>query len=294
VVSDGLAVEALSFGYGSRAVGEAVSFALAPGEVLCLLGPNGGGKSTLLKTVLGLLPALGGVVKIGGEDTAAWPPQRRARAFGYVPQSGAGQFSFTVAEIVLMGRTAHHSAFAAPSAADRAIADAALATLGIAALAERDWLRISGGERQLALIARALAQQPLLLVLDEPTANLDFGNQVRVLAELRRLAGQGLAVIFATTIPSKPLPARTALRCCMTGICCGSVRRPKSSRQRPCASSMASRSMLFLWVIAASKSACRMIGARPRAALRMRVTMITKMHAISSTQSRRCERSFNE
>jgi iron complex transport system ATP-binding protein len=104
---------------------------------------------------------------------------------------------------VLMGRAAHHSAFAAPSAADREIADAALATLGIAALGERDWLKISGGERQLALIARALAQQPQLLVLDEPTANLDFGNQVRVLAELRQLAGQGLAVIFATHHPEQ-------------------------------------------------------------------------------------------
>jgi iron complex transport system ATP-binding protein len=203
VVSTGLAVEALAFGYGSRAVGQAVSFALAPGEVLCLLGPNGGGKSTLLRTVLGLLPALAGAVKLDGEDTVRWSPQRRARAFGYVPQTGAGQFSFTVAEMVLMGRAAHHSAFAAPSAADRAIADAALATLGITALAERDWLKISGGERQSALIARALAQQPQLLVLDEPTANLDFGNQVRVLAELRRLAGQGLAVIFATHHPEQ-------------------------------------------------------------------------------------------
>ena len=203
MVSAGLTVEALAFGYGDRAVGEAVSFTLAPGEVLCLLGPNGGGKSTLLKTVLGLLPRLSGAIKINGEDTAEWPAQQRALAFGYVPQSGAGQFSFSVAEMVLMGRAAHHAAFAAPSAEDRAIAAAALGTLGIAALAERDWLKISGGERQLALIARALAQQPLLLVLDEPTANLDFGNQVRVLAELRRLAGRGLAVIFATHHPEQ-------------------------------------------------------------------------------------------
>lgn len=203
MVNAGLTVEALAFGYGGRTIGQGVSFALARGEVLCLLGPNGGGKSTLLKTLLGLLPALGGAVKIDGEDTIAWAPRRRARAFGYVPQSGAGQFAFTVAEMVLMGRTAHRSIFAAPSEADRAIAAAALQSLGIAALAERDWLRISGGERQLALIARALAQQPLLLVLDEPTANLDFGNQVRVLAELRRLAGQGLAVIFATHHPEQ-------------------------------------------------------------------------------------------
>jgi iron complex transport system ATP-binding protein len=203
LVSIGLAVEGLSFGYAGRRVGEGVSFTLAPGEVLCLLGPNGGGKSTLLKTVLGLVPALGGAVTIDGEDTVSWPAQRRARAFAYVPQSGAGQFAFSVAEMVLMGRSAHHSAFAAPGAADRAIAQAALETLGIAALASRDWLKISGGERQLALIARALAQEARVLILDEPTANLDFGNQVRVLAELGKLAGQGLAVIFATHHPEQ-------------------------------------------------------------------------------------------
>ena len=202
-MSAGLAVEDLSFGYAGRRVGSAVSFQLAPGEVLCLLGPNGGGKSTLLKTVLGLIPALSGRVTIDGEDTAAWQPQRRALAFGYVPQTGAGQFAFTVAEMVLMGRSAYLPAFAAPSANDRTIAVSALEALGIAALGSRDWLKISGGERQLALIARALAQQARVLILDEPTANLDFGNQVRVLAELKKLAAQGLAVVFATHHPEQ-------------------------------------------------------------------------------------------
>jgi iron complex transport system ATP-binding protein len=203
VVKPGLAVEALSFGYGARVVGAAVSFSVAPGEVLCLLGPNGGGKSTLLKTGFGLQRPLQGRVKIDGDDTTDWAPARRALAFGYVPQSGAGQFSFSVAEMVLMGRTAHRSAFAAPSVNDHSIAEAALASLGITALADRDWLRISGGERQLALIARALAQQPRLMVLDEPTANLDFGNQVRVLDELKKLAAQGLGIIFATHHPEQ-------------------------------------------------------------------------------------------
>ncbi|HLI19607.1 MAG TPA: ABC transporter ATP-binding protein [Stellaceae bacterium] len=198
MVSAAIEVEALAFGYPGRDVGAGVSFALAPGEVMCLLGPNGGGKSTLLKTVLGLLPPKAGTIRIGGEDTSDWSPRRRALSLGYVPQSGAAQFAFTVAEMVLMGRAAHRGAFEAPSAKDREIAAAALAALNIGALAERDWLKISGGERQLALIARALAQQPRVLVLDEPTANLDFGNQVRVLAEVRRLAAQGLAVIFAT------------------------------------------------------------------------------------------------
>lgn len=198
-----LAVEGLSCGYAGRAVARDVSFALAPGEVLCLLGANGGGKTTLFKTILGLVPALAGSVAVDGEDVAGWDARRRARSFGYVPQSGAGQFPFTLREMVLMGRTAHRSAFAAPGPADRAAADAALEALGIAGLAGRDWLKVSGGERQLALIARALAQEPRILILDEPTASLDFGNQLRVLGHVRRLARAGLAVLFSTHHPEQ-------------------------------------------------------------------------------------------
>ncbi len=198
-----LAVADLAFGYGGRTVGAGVSFALEAGEVLCLLGPNGGGKTTLFKTILGLIPALGGTVSVDGEDVAAWSARRRARFFGYVPQAGGGQFPFTVREIVLMGRSAHRGAFAAPTPDDRDAAEAALETLGLAHLAGRDWLRISGGERQLALVARALAQAPRVLVLDEPTANLDFGNQVLVLDQVRRLAASGLAVMFSTHHPEQ-------------------------------------------------------------------------------------------
>jgi len=198
-----LAVADLAFGYPGRAVGERVSFALEAGEVLCLLGPNGGGKTTLFKTILGLIPALGGSVAVDGENVAPWSARRRARVFGYVPQSGGGQFPFTVREIVLMGRNAHHGAFAAPTAGERDAAEAALETLGLAHLAGRDWLRLSGGERQLALVARALAQAPRVLVLDEPTANLDFGNQVLVLDRVRALAASGLAVMFSTHHPEQ-------------------------------------------------------------------------------------------
>jgi iron complex transport system ATP-binding protein len=198
-----LALHDLAFGYRERAVGSGVSVRVAAGEILCLLGPNGGGKTTLFKTILGLVPALGGAVSVDGEDTARWPARRRALAFGYVPQSGAGQFPFTVREMVLMGRTAHRGPFAAPAPNDHDAVAAALAALGIGALGERDWLRISGGERQLALIARALAQEPRVLVLDEPTASLDFGNQVRVLHEIRGLAVRGLAIIFSTHHPEQ-------------------------------------------------------------------------------------------
>ena len=102
-----LEVSALAYGYDGRAVGRDVSFAVESGEVLCLLGPNGGGKTTLFKTVLGLLPALGGTVAVDGESVAGWSRARVARALGYVPQAQLGLFPFTVREIVLMGRTAH-------------------------------------------------------------------------------------------------------------------------------------------------------------------------------------------
>src|SRR5262249_8060499 len=118
MILHGLALEALGFGYRGRAVGRDVSFTVAPGEIMCLLGANGGGKTTLFKTIPGLRPPLAGRATLDGEDVAHWDARRRARAFGYVPQAGAGQFPFTVHEMVLMGRTAHRSVLAAPGEAD--------------------------------------------------------------------------------------------------------------------------------------------------------------------------------
>ena len=199
-----LAVEDLSYGYPGRVVGRHISFNVGAGEVLCVLGRNGEGKSTLFKTILGLLPPHAGAVHVDGEPAAGWNPRRRALTFGYVPQSGGGAFPFAVFELVLMGRTAHRGPFAAPSAADREMADEAIATMGIEHLAQREWLRVSGGERQLALIARALAQEPRILVLDEPTASLDFGNQLRVLDAVRSLAEtHGLTVLLSTHHPEQ-------------------------------------------------------------------------------------------
>jgi iron complex transport system ATP-binding protein len=159
---------------------------------------------TLFKTILGLLPLRAGVVRVDGEPISGWSPRRRALTFGYVPQNSGGTFPFTVAEVVLMGRTAYRGAFAAPSTADYRAADEAIAVLGIEHLAEREWLRVSGGERQLAVFARALAQEPRILVLDEPTASLDFGNQVRVLDAVRGLAEtHGLSVLLSTHHPEQ-------------------------------------------------------------------------------------------
>ncbi len=200
-----LAVEDLAFGYGRRIVGSGVSFTLDRGEVLCLLGPNGCGKTTLLKTLLGLLPAQAGRVRVEGSDLAGMRRRDAARLVAYVPQAHAAFFPFTVREVAVMGRASRLNAFATPGPADEAAAERALDTLGIGHLAEADYSRISGGERQLVLIARALAGEPRLLVMDEPTASLDFGNQARVLSQVRRLSGSGITVVFSTHDPSHAL-----------------------------------------------------------------------------------------
>jgi iron complex transport system ATP-binding protein len=196
-----LAAKALGFGYGAKAVGRDVDLAVGAGEVVCLLGPNGSGKTTLFKTMLGLLPAQAGEVSLDGRPMAQLSRPQIARRVAYVPQAHAAHFPFRVSDMVVMGRTAHLGPFAAPTREDRRKALDALAALGIAALAENEYTRISGGQRQLALIARALAQDAPAIVMDEPTASLDFGNQVVVLAEVKRLAARGLAVLLSTHDP---------------------------------------------------------------------------------------------
>ncbi len=196
-----LEARSLGFGYGVKAIGRDVDLDAHPGEVLCLLGPNGSGKTTLFKTMLGLLPAQAGEVRIDGMALAQLTRPEIARRVAYVPQAHAAHFPFSVADMVVMGRTAHLGLFAAPTREDRRSALAALATLGIAGLAETEYTRISGGQRPLALIARALAQEAPAIVMDEPTASLDFGNQVAVLAEVKRLASRGLTIVLSTHDP---------------------------------------------------------------------------------------------
>jgi iron complex transport system ATP-binding protein len=191
----------LGFGYPEHPVGRDVTLAVEPGEVLCLLGRNGCGKTTLFKTLLGLLRAQGGRVSLGGDALTALPRQEIARRIAYVPQAQAGVFPYSALDTVLMGRTAHRGLFAGPTREDREIAASALADLGIADLADRDVTRLSGGQRQLVLVARAIAQASPLIVMDEPTASLDFGNQVVVLTEIRRLAERGTGIVLSTHDP---------------------------------------------------------------------------------------------
>lgn len=195
----------LDVGYGATAVASNISLAISASEVLCLLGPNGCGKTTLFKTLLGLLPPLRGTLTLDGVNIAALSRSDFAQRVGYVPQAHAPTFSFRVIDVVLMGRASRIDLIRTPSKADLNAATHALETLGIAHLGSRLFSEISGGERQMALIARALAQGPRLLVMDEPTAALDFGNEVRVLETIQALSASGLAIVLSTHNPSHAL-----------------------------------------------------------------------------------------
>ncbi len=202
-----LAGRDLSIGYRDRVVGRGLDVSLEQSEVLALLGPNGSGKTTLLKTLLGILAPLAGTALIDDKPIGSYSAPERARRIAYVPQSHVPTFGFSVETVVLMGRTAHGSLFSAPSAHDRLVAGRALERFGMAALRERPYTMISGGERQLVLLARALAQEPQFIVLDEPTASLDFGNQGKVMREMRALAAAGHGVLFTTHDPNHALRA---------------------------------------------------------------------------------------
>ena len=197
-----LSVEAVVFGYpGCAPLLHDVAFAVGEGEILCLLGPNGVGKTTLLRCLLGAQRVQGGRITIAGRDVHTLAARELARQVAYVPQAANLGFPFSVVEMVLMGRTPYIRLLAVPTRADYDMALRALDTVGICHLAPRLYTEISGGERQLTLIARALVQQARLLLLDEPTANLDMGNQIKVLRVIRELADQGYAVLMTSHLP---------------------------------------------------------------------------------------------
>jgi iron complex transport system ATP-binding protein len=177
-----------------------VNFTVASGEICCVLGPNGCGKSTLFKTVLGLLPRQAGKVSFDGEDIARWTPKKLASVMAYVSQGHTPPFPYKVRDVVLLGRT-NKVGFGQPSASDWQIVDNALNDVGVYHLRDRPYTDVSGGELQLVMIARALAQQPQMVVLDEPTAALDYGNVVRVISKVRELAAKGYGVIMTTHSP---------------------------------------------------------------------------------------------
>ncbi|CFX84286.1 ABC transporter-like [Syntrophomonas zehnderi OL-4] len=196
-----LKLDNLSCGYGQRKVLENISLEINGGEVIGLLGANGCGKTTLIKSILGLLPTQGGEVLLDGKNIKRWTSAQIARVVGYIPQMHTPPFPFEVLDVVLMGRTAHINPFASPSSKDVKIAEQALEMLNITYLRNRIYTEISGGERQLVLIARALAQEPKILIMDEPTSSLDFGNQIKVLSHVKQLAGLNLAILMSCHFP---------------------------------------------------------------------------------------------
>jgi iron complex transport system ATP-binding protein len=198
-----LAARGLSIGYGPTVVAAGIDLSLDAGSVTCLLGPNGVGKTTLFKTLLGLITALAGQIRAGERDLSQLSREAIARHIAYVPQAYSGDFAYTVLDLVVMGRTAYLGAFGTPAKADIEIAMQALESLGIAGLAQRDATHVSGGQRQLALIARALAQRARVVVMDEPTASLDLANRLLVLDKIRALAADGLAVVVSTHEPEQ-------------------------------------------------------------------------------------------
>lgn len=207
----------LAIGYGTHHVGSGLSLNIGAGEILCLLGPNGCGKTTLFRTLMGLLPSLGGSVLLGGRPITGLHRAEIARRIAYVPQAHAPPFPYEAQEVVLMGRTARLGPFGQPGEADRVAALSAMDRLGIGDLAGRDYSGLSGGQRQLVLIARALAQEAGLIVMDEPTASLDFGNRIQVLNQIATLVGDAVdeerSVILSTHDPDQAfaLGARVVL-----------------------------------------------------------------------------------
>jgi iron complex transport system ATP-binding protein len=194
-----------SLARGSRTILSGVDAAIEQGEFIGVFGPNGAGKTTLFRTLLGLQPPLAGSIAIDGVPLAYLKPADIAQRLAYVPQAHITEFSYTVLDVVLMGRTARLRSFASPGSEDRRIALARLASLGISDLADHDYTQISGGQRQLVLIARALTQGAPFLIMDEPTASLDFGNQAMVLARIRELTAEGYGIVLSTHDPDHAL-----------------------------------------------------------------------------------------
>ena len=181
---------------GGARILSGIDLDVSPGEFVALVGPNGAGKSTLLRALAGLLPA-GGTAELDGRAVGAWTAAERARRLALVRQATDLVAAFTVRDVVELGRAPHVGWLARPGAADRAAIDAALGAMGLADLAGRLAPTLSGGEQQRTLLAQALAQDPAVLLLDEPTAHLDVRHRLDLLARVRRQARAGRAVVAA-------------------------------------------------------------------------------------------------
>ncbi|MCC7573898.1 MAG: ABC transporter ATP-binding protein [Candidatus Methanofastidiosum sp.] len=195
-------LEDAAFSYnGTAMVFENINFSMKEGDIFCILGSNGTGKSTLIKCIANLLKLKKGCVILNDRNIYGLKKVDVAKEMGYIPQIHTSTFPFSVLDIVLMGRSPHLSLMSSPSEKDYKIAENAIRTLGISHLSKKPYTEISGGERQLVLFARILAQQPSVLILDEPTSHLDFGNQIRVLEVIDQMAKNGLSILMTSHFP---------------------------------------------------------------------------------------------
>ncbi len=197
-----LDIKNAEFSYNKKEnVFENINFSIQKNDVLCILGPNGSGKTTLLKCLTNILRLKNGTINLNNKNIRSLSRQEISKKIGYLPQTHAALFPFSVLEVAVMGRSPHLKIRSVPTQADYELAKTNLELLGISHLANRPYTKISGGQRQLALIAMVLTQQPDVLLLDEPTAHLDFGNQVRLLELIQKLSTKGLAVVFTSHFP---------------------------------------------------------------------------------------------
>ena len=196
-------IRRLGFSYGSTDVLRDITFTAADGDIAAVLGPNGVGKSTLFRCVLGFLAPSEGGILVNGKDMRTLDRRAAAREIAYIPQSCVPSFNYTLLEVVMMGLTNQIGVFDAPRPEHKTAALEAMESLGIAHLAHRESGRVSGGERQLALLSRAMVQNARVLVMDEPTANLDCGNSALVMERVSALAGEGFTVLFSTHDPNQ-------------------------------------------------------------------------------------------
>lgn len=196
-------IQNLGFSYGSRPVLHDISIDIPDATLVNVLGPNGVGKSTLFRCILGLNPGYTGTVLVNGKDMKRLSIRERAREISYIPQSHAPVYDYEVLDVVLMSTGTDLGMLRTPGPRHKKKAYEALERIGIAHLAERTYTQISGGEQQLVLVARALAQNAKTIIMDEPTSALDYGNTVRVLSCVRQLAKEGLSIVQSTHQPDQ-------------------------------------------------------------------------------------------